>query len=369
MTTQRITRKSLAARMGLATGIVATALITTATPSSAAATTVTATPTTGAQNAVISLISKTSTTFKSGSTLNISNTAGTIDAYGVLFQTAACSTGSSLSLPTAEVTGASPYLYKAQSVTVVSGAKIVVKAPATMATGAYNICIYDNAADGSKSTLATSKYTVYAAPTVTEVSPSAGPALGGQAITITGTNFTSKTTAKLNGVTLTVKFVNATTLTATTPAIAPGTDVDLVVTTEGGSATDSTYDVLDGISVTPDTMVGNDDSSTTEVVLDISGAGFSGTTTGFEGANAAVYLITGATWADDAATDVGICASVIVLSDVELICTVDPTDTSSTAGVETPNGSYQVVATADNTDSDVRTTLATSGSAFTVAPY
>ncbi len=68
------------------------------------------------------------------------------------------------------------------------------------------------------------------APTVTSVSPGFGLIAGGTFVTITGTNFVSGATATFGGAAATgVTFVNATTLTATTPAHSAG-NVNVVVT-------------------------------------------------------------------------------------------------------------------------------------------
>ena len=73
-------------------------------------------------------------------------------------------------------------------------------------------------------------YTYVAAPTVTSVAASSGPAAGGTVVTITGTGFTATPTVTFGGTAATnVTFVNATTITATTPAKTAGA-VNIVVT-------------------------------------------------------------------------------------------------------------------------------------------
>src|SRR5262249_54895242 len=69
-----------------------------------------------------------------------------------------------------------------------------------------------------------------APPTVTSIAPSTGPALGGTPVTITGSSFQAGATATLAGSSATsVVVVNSSTITAMTPAHAPGA-VDVVVT-------------------------------------------------------------------------------------------------------------------------------------------
>jgi hypothetical protein len=76
------------------------------------------------------------------------------------------------------------------------------------------------------------------APTVTAVAPASGPWPGGTAVTITGTNFVSGATVTFGGTAATgVNVVDATSITATTPAHAGGT-VDVTVTNpDTGSGT------------------------------------------------------------------------------------------------------------------------------------
>jgi YVTN family beta-propeller protein len=79
------------------------------------------------------------------------------------------------------------------------------------------------------------------APTVTGVSPASGPAVGGTAVAITGTNFTGANSVSFGGLPAASFTVNsATSITAISPA-GTGT-VDVVVTTPGGSSATSAAD-------------------------------------------------------------------------------------------------------------------------------
>lgn len=74
-------------------------------------------------------------------------------------------------------------------------------------------------------------------PTVTGIAPNSGPAAGGTAVTITGTQMTGVTGVTFGGVAATaVVVVNDTTVTAVTPAHAIGA-VDVVTTDADGSFT------------------------------------------------------------------------------------------------------------------------------------
>ena len=64
---------------------------------------------------------------------------------------------------------------------------------------------------------------LYGAPTVSGRQPNSGPAAGGTAVTITGTNFAAGATVTFGGTAATnVTVVNSTTITATTPAGSAG---------------------------------------------------------------------------------------------------------------------------------------------------
>jgi hypothetical protein len=67
------------------------------------------------------------------------------------------------------------------------------------------------------------------------IDPPSGPAVGGTAVTISGTNFADPTTLTVGGTPVTVTFTDDHTLDATMPAFAPGTSHDVVVTTPDGT--------------------------------------------------------------------------------------------------------------------------------------
>jgi len=322
---------------------------------------------------------------------------------GVLLATA---TGNGAYATTSAPVTAATAVYPAAAVTVVSGTKLIVKAPAFAQAGAYNVCVFDSTtgtaptasviASGSytaANVLASAKYTVATAPSGITVLPSSGPSGSATTLTITGTALGTTPTATLGGTALALKAVTgqANTFSATAPAHAPGATA-LVVSTNGGPAPAATFTYLDGITVQPTTMVAG-----TSTVLDITGAGFlTGsvpltfdssdlTTARLTDANAHVFLvkgqfvnITGTTNLDSAE-----CTSVTVVSDLELICTLDGTGalgvptTVNTPNAIVPNGAYQVVLVSSAVPlsgdpvnaATYRQTIITSASTFTVAPY
>jgi IPT/TIG domain len=64
--------------------------------------------------------------------------------------------------------------------------------------------------------------TVAQCPTITSLSQGAGPNTGGTAVTVTGTRFVTGATVYFGANSAVTAFVNSTTLTTTTPSIAPG---------------------------------------------------------------------------------------------------------------------------------------------------
>ena len=132
--------------------------------------------------------------------------------------------------------------FGATAATIVSdnGTTLVATSPAG-AAGTVDITV--TTAGGTSTTSANDQFTYVAAPTVTTVSPTAGPAAGGSTVTITGTNLGTAATATVTfGATAaTIVSDNGTTLVATSPAGAAGT-VDITVTTAGGTSTTSAND-------------------------------------------------------------------------------------------------------------------------------
>ncbi len=91
-------------------------------------------------------------------------------------------------------------------------------------------------ADGQSAVLATGGFTYVLAPAVSAVSPVSGTQEGGTAVVITGTGFATGVTVSIGGKAATnVVVVDATRITAVTPAGTPGAAA-IVVTTAGGIA-------------------------------------------------------------------------------------------------------------------------------------
>jgi hypothetical protein len=80
-------------------------------------------------------------------------------------------------------------------------------------------------------------------PTISKLTPNAGPTTGGNVVTITGSGFAPGATVKFSsaGAALTTTFVSATRLTVSAPAHAAGT-VDVFVTTTAGTSDQTNND-------------------------------------------------------------------------------------------------------------------------------
>ena len=95
--------------------------------------------------------------------------------------------------------------------------------------------------EGTSPTSSADHFTYIAAPTVTGLSPTSGPAAGGTLVTITGTNFTGASVVDFGTTVATdVTVVSSTEITADSPA---GSGVvDVTVTTPGGTSPTSSAD-------------------------------------------------------------------------------------------------------------------------------
>ena len=133
------------------------------------------------------------------------------------------------------------------------GTATLAGTPAVGTTGTYAVTITaDNGVDPTQS-FTLNVTAAVAAPTVTGISPTSGPAAGGTSVTITGTGFTGATVVDFGTTAATgVAVVNDTTITAVSPA---GTGVvDVTVTTPGGTSAISPADQFTYV-VAPPTVV------------------------------------------------------------------------------------------------------------------
>jgi hypothetical protein len=133
--------------------------------------------------------------------------------------------------------GATGVRFGATAATIVSNTatQIVATSPARPA-GTVDVTV--TTAGGTSAAVAADQYTYFnpaAVPTVTQVSPTSGPAGGGTRVTITGTGLAGATSVKFGTTAATIVSNNATRVVAKSPVHVAGT-VHVTVTTPGGTS-------------------------------------------------------------------------------------------------------------------------------------
>jgi hypothetical protein len=366
-----------ALRVGLAALVVAGGIVGFTASSSSAATAATLLPATGpgGTTAGQTVITLTGTGFRDAlgaSALNTTSATGTVAAgttttaagnAAVQFQTGAtCATtfsaSSNINVALAAVSNVSATKLVITVPQNNSGTAFLALTASTSAPKAYMLCVYNNAS--TPALIDSAKYTVYAIPTVTGISPASGRSFGGTTVTLAGTGFTTKSAVTIGGSALTgIKVAtDGLSLTGTIPAHAAGAGQAVHVTTEGGPDTNSvTFTYVSAISVSPSTGL-----NATATTIDVTGTGF---TTVFAAANtnAAVVFTAGAYTAAVGGANVGVCTNVRIISDSELVC-----DTPSNLS----NKALSVVVVTDNTSATLTTSLPTSitsGATFTFGAF
>ncbi|MBW3507900.1 putative Ig domain-containing protein [Janthinobacterium sp. NKUCC06_STL] len=180
------------------------------------------------------------------------------------------------------------------AVTVVNTTTMTATSPAGSA-GTVNVTV--TASGGTSATGAANQFTYIPAPTVTSISPTAGPTAGGGSVIITGTGFTGATAVTFGATAASGFTVNsATQITATAPAGSGGT-VDVRVTTAGGTSATSGADQFTFVPAPTVTSISpTAGPATGGSTVIITGTGFSTTTAVTFGATAATgYTVNSAT--------------------------------------------------------------------------
>ena len=145
-------------------------------------------------------------------------------------------TGTGLSGATAVKFGGNPATFSVTGATT-----ITATAPATGSLGGVDVTVTTPGGTSATSAADQFSYLAPSPPTVTAVSPPAGP--GGTPVTITGTNLAGATAVNFGGGNpATFSVTNSTTITATAPASTALGAVDVTVTTAGGTSATSAAD-------------------------------------------------------------------------------------------------------------------------------
>lgn len=124
-----------------------------------------------------------------------------------------------------------------------------------------------------------------ATPTISSLTPTQGPAEGGNTVTLTGTGFTGATSVRFGTTAAAFITVSDTQVTAIAPA-APAGPLSVTITTSGGTSAGISYTyvaapVLDSVAPAQGPLAGQN-------TVTLSGTGFTGTTSVRFGANAAI---------------------------------------------------------------------------------
>jgi hypothetical protein len=181
----------------------------------------------------------------------------------------------------------------AASFTVDNATQITATSPAH-AAGTVDITV--TTVGGTSATSANDQFTFVGAPTVSSVSPTAGPSSGGTTVTITGTGFTGATSVKF-GATNAASFTvdTPTQITATSPAHAAGT-VDIAVTTTGGTSVTSANDEFTFVDApTVDSVNPTSGPTTGGTSVTITGTNFTAATSVDFGGTPATFTVDNAT--------------------------------------------------------------------------
>ncbi|WP_189113603.1 IPT/TIG domain-containing protein [Pilimelia terevasa] len=274
----------------------------------------------------------------------------------------------------------------AANVRLLSTTKLGITVPATVAlaggqtTAKYNVCVYSGTVTGASGSplIANAAYSIAAKPVISAISPSTGPALGGKTVTITGSNFPTTAgalTASIGGTALTGISVaaNGNSFTANLPAKTAGGPYTLSVTSAGGTVTKANaFTYTNGIVVVPNTAP---NTGATLPDIDIQGVGFTNLdfsmTTGAtpNDAKSHVYLVDGkydptTNSGNKTIGEVAECINVLVVSDTEVICSMNLRSRISTTGTYTTVAARTV---ADGATTNASTTLTSATAAFTSA--
>jgi hypothetical protein len=222
--------------------------------------TITGTDFTGATGVTIGGVAATNVTVVSATSITATTPAGTAGAASVLVTTSnGTNTANTLysirptvtqslsnlaiNATTLTITGTGFSTTAANNtVTLSSGTGTVTSATATQLTVTFNsqpveatlsaVVTTNGIGSGSEMEVAT----IVLAPSITSISPAAGPTAGGTTITIAGSNFGNVTAVTISGIAATNFTVNnGQTITATTPAGTRGA-ANVVVTTADGSS-------------------------------------------------------------------------------------------------------------------------------------
>ena len=159
----------------------------------------------------------------------------------------------------------------ATNITVVTANTITATSPA--GSGTVDITVWSTG--GSSPISPPDAFTYDAPPTVSATSPNAGPVGGGTSVTITGTNFVQGSTVSFGAQPASnISVLSTTSISATSPASASASVVDVTVTTPGGQSSNSQADQFAYGSPSVTAISPSSGPLTGGTVVTVTGAGF-----------------------------------------------------------------------------------------------
>jgi large repetitive protein len=180
----------------------------------------------------------------------------------------------------------------ATTVVVDSATSITATVPA--GTGTVDVTV--TTSYGTSATTSADRFTYVPPPSVASVNPSSGPAVGGTAVTITGTTFTGATGVSFGGFPATFTVTSGTSIAATAPAVPYGRTVDVTVTTPYGTSPTSSADQFTYLSPTVTSLSPDGGPTAAGTTVTITGTRFTATTTlTFGGVPATTVVVHSAT--------------------------------------------------------------------------
>ncbi|MEU4241227.1 IPT/TIG domain-containing protein [Actinoplanes sp. NPDC026619] len=223
----------------------------------------------------------------------------------------------------------------------------------------YQVCLYAGGTSGA-ALVGSGAYTASIVANPASVTPVAGPAAGGNTITVLGSDFPTdagRISAMLGGAALTnIQPISDKAFTATAPPHAVEENVPLVVTTSAGTkALAGAYSFRNPIKVAPNSAP----STTSAVDVSVGGQGFLSINFGSTGNAGRVFLVNGIYNGADAGGGVRAngpvaeCVNVLPISDEELICTLSLNRRLNA----TATGPFDTVNYSNILSSDVSTTV------------
>lgn len=173
----------------------------------------------------------------------------------------------------------------AGTVTANTGTSLTVTTPAS-SSGSKNVAITTT---GGGTATSLGAFTFVAQPTITAITPDAGPTTGGVAVTLTGTNLGNATSVSIGGVSATITSNSATAIVVTTPAGTSGS-TDVVVETYGGVGTITASSAY--TFVTPPTLASlSPTAGVAGTVITLTGTGLTPTTAVTVGSQPATFTV------------------------------------------------------------------------------